>query len=76
MYLVFIDLVKAFDTVDRPLLFKTLADLGLAPVVRNFVEAISTTPHGEINSNSRFAVERGVRQVCVVVSFLFNIAMD
>ena len=76
MYLVFIDLVKTFDTVDRPLLFKTLADLGLAPVVRNLVEAIHTTPHGEINSNSRFAVGRGVRQECVVGSFLFNIAMD
>ena len=76
MYLVFIDLVKAFDTVDRPLLFKTLADLGLAPVVRNLVEAIHTTPYGEITSKSRFAVERGVRQGCVVGPFLFNIAMD
>ena len=76
MYLVFIDLVKAFDTVDRPLLFKTLADLGLAPVVRNLVEAIHTTLHGEITSNSRFAVERGVRQGSVVGPFLFNIAMD
>ena len=76
MYLVFIDLVKAFDTVDRPLLFKTLVDLGLAPVVRNLVEAIHTTPHGEITSKSRFAVERGVRQGCVVGPFLFNIAMD
>ena len=76
LYLVFIDLVIAFDTVDRHLLFKTLAESGLAPVVRTLVEAIHTTPHGEISSNGSFAVERGVRQGCVVVPFLFNIAMD
>ena len=72
----FVDLVKAFDSVDRPLLLKTLADLGLSPIVRNLIEAIHTTPYGEISSNSRFAVERGVRQGCVVGLFLFNIAMD
>ena len=76
LYIVSIDLVNAFDTVDRPLLFKTLAESGLAPVVRTLVEAIHTTPHGEISPNGSFAVERGVRQGCVVVPFLFNIAMD
>ena len=72
----FIDPVKAFDTVDRPLLFKTLTDLGPAPVVRTLVEAIHTTTYGENSPNSHFAVERGVRQGCVLGRFLFNIAMD
>ena len=59
MYLVFIDLVKAFDTVDRSLFFENAKNVGLAAVLRNVVEAIQTTPYGRILPSSQF-LERGV----------------
>ena len=71
--------IKALDTVDRPLLFRTLADLGLAPVVRPLAEAIHTTRYGDIPLivalQLKGELDKGVWWAHSF-STMFNIALD
>ena len=76
LYLVFIDLVKAFDTVNREKLYEILRIQGIDRKMRDMVKSIHTTPFGEITARERFAVMRGVRQGCVLGPFLFTLIFD
>ena len=78
LYVCFIDLTKAYDSVDRTLLWTVLARFG---VPQNTILAIRQFHHGmrvgdRLNDRvcSRwFAVEQGLRQGCVLAPLLFNI---
>ena len=79
MYLVcFIDRTKAYDFVDRTLLWTVLARFG---VPQNMISVIYQFHHGMracVRLDDRvcsrwFAVEQGLRQRCALAPFLFNI---
>ena len=73
-----IDLQKAYDSVDRELLWEVLARFGvpekMLTVIRQFHEGMRArvlTDDGEHSES--FDVTQGLRQGCVLSSLLFNI---
>ena len=74
----FVDLQKAYDSVDRELLWKVLAQAGvpsaMIDVIRQFHDGMRTRVRmddGELSE--RFEVTQGLRQGCVLSPLLFNI---
>ena len=80
IYFCFIDYVKAFDTVDHNKLWKILQEMGipdhLTSLLRNLYvgqEATVRTGHG---TTDWFNIRKGVLQVCILSSCLFNLYAD
>ena len=78
LYVWFIDLTKAYDSVDRTLLWTVLARFGvtqiMSTVIRQFHDGMRACVRRDDRVCSRwFAVEQGLRQRCVLAPLLFNI---
>ena len=78
MYVCFIDLTKAYDSVDRTLLWTVLARFGvpqnMISVIRQFHDGMRACVRLDDRVCSRgFAVEQGLCQGCVLAPLLFNI---
>ena len=78
LYVCFIDLTKAYDSVDRTLLWTVLARFGMPQnmisVIRQFHISMRACRRLDDKVCSRwFAVEQGLRQRCVLAPFLFNV---
>ena len=78
LYMCFIDLQKAYDSVDRELLWVVLARFGvpekMLTVIRQFHEGMRgrvRTDHSE--RSEWFGVTQGLRPRCVLSPLLFNI---
>ena len=77
LYLCFIDLTKAYDSVDRTLLWDVLARFGVPPrilaVIRQFHDGMHTCVRLDDGEGSdKFDVGQGLRQGCVLAPLLFN----
>ena len=78
LYMYFIDLQKAYDTVDRTLLWQVLTRIGVPPqviaVIRQFHDGMRACvrPNDGVCSDW-FEVEQGLRQGCELFPLLFNI---
>jgi len=77
LYLAFIDLTKAFDTVNRTLLWGILSKFGCTPhflaVLREFHDGMSArVVLGGLESDP-FMVNVGVKQGCVLAPVIFNL---
>ena len=77
LFMCFVDLTKAYDSVDRTLLWTVLARFGVPPrmlaVIRQFhdgMRACVRLDDGECSD--MFDVEQGLRQGCVLAPLLFN----
>ena len=77
LYVCFIDLTKAYDSVDRGLLWDVLARFGVPPrmlaVIRQFhdgMQACVRLDDGECSD--KFDMGQGLRQGCVIAPLLFN----
>ena len=73
LYMVFIDLVKAFDSVDIGALMNTLIEDGVNNPMRSLIWNIHSGAKGELEQKYKFLLERGVRQGCVLGPNLFNL---
>ena len=78
MYMFFIDLHKAYDSVDRELLRVVLARFGvpekMLTVIRQFHEGMRARVRTDDGEHSEwFDVTQGMRRRCVLSPFLFNI---
>ena len=78
LYVCFIDLTKAYDSVDRTLLWTVLARLcvpqNMISVIRQFHYGMRACVRLDDRMCSRwFAVEQGLCQGCVLAPLLFNI---
>ena len=78
LYMCFVDLQKAYDSVDRELLWKVLAGAGVPPVmidvIRQFHDGMRTRVRMDDGELSEwFEVTQGLRQGCVLSPLLFNI---
>ena len=78
LYMCFVDLTKAYSSVDRTLLWAVLARFRVPPkmvaVIRHIHDGMRArirTDDGECSD--WFSVERGLRQRCVLAPLLFNI---
>jgi hypothetical protein len=77
LFVVFIDLVKAFDSVNRDGLWKVLTKLGCPSKMVNLIKAFHTDIMARVindGSYSReFQVTNGAKQGCVLAPTLFSI---
>ena len=78
LYVCFIDLTKAYDSVDRTLLWTVLTRFGvpqnMISVIRQFHDGMRACVRLDDRACSGwFAVEQGLRQGCVLAPLLFNI---
>ena len=78
LYVWFIGLTKAYESVDRTLLWTVLARFGvlqiMISVIRQFHDSMRVCVRLDDRVCSRwFAVEQGLRQGCVLAPLLFNI---
>ena len=78
LYVCFIDLIKAYDSIDRTLLWTVLARFGvpqnMVSVIRQIHDGMRECVRLDDRVCSRwFAVEQGLRQGCVLAPLLFNI---
>lgn len=73
----FIDLTKAFDTVNREILWKLLEKFGCPPtalaIIREFHNGMLARVSLGGASSEQFSVQSGVKQGCVLAPVLFNI---
>ncbi len=73
----FIDLTKAFDTVDRPTLWKVLKKIGcpekLVTMIRILHEDLKASVLIDGDYTNEFEVKTGVKQGCVLAPTLFSI---
>ena len=78
LFLCFIDLQKAYDSVDRTLLWQVLARVGTPPhmieVIRQFHDGMRARVRSDDGRCSEwFEVAQGVRQGCVRFPLMFNV---
>ena len=77
LYSVFIDLTKAFDTVNREALWDVLARFGCPPKFIQIICLFHVDMTGQVLSNGEqsdpFFISNGVKQGCVLAPVLFNL---
>ncbi|CAH1249728.1 Hypp8672 [Branchiostoma lanceolatum] len=77
LYITFVDLSKAFDTVSRKGLWEILERLGCPPKFLNMVIQLHEQQRGQVRSSNdlseHFPVSNGVKQGCVLAPTLFTI---
>ena len=77
IYVNFLDLEKAFDSVHRDSLWRILRHYGVPQKVTSIISLLSSDYTCCMqNSSLSFAVNSGVRQGCVMSAFLFIMAID
>ena len=77
LYVTFVDLTKAFDTVSRPGLWLILERLGCPPKFLQMVIQLHENQRGQIRLNGDlsepFPISNGVKQGCVLAPTLFSL---
>ena len=77
LYLVFIDLTKAFDTVNREALWTVLERIGYPPKLVSMIRLFHDGMTGQVLSNGNvtdaFVISNGVKQGFVLAPVLFNV---
>ena len=77
LYMVFIDLTKAFDTVSRDALWQVLHKFGcpdkFVNIIKSFHEGMAARVSEEGRLSEPFEVNNGTKQGCVLAPLLFNI---
>ena len=78
LYVCFIDLTKAYDSVDRTLLWTVLARFGVPQNMISVIHQFHDDMRACVRLDDRvcsmwFAMEQGLRQGCVLAPLLFNI---
>ena len=77
LYVLFIDLRKAYDSVPRQALWKVLEKYGVPEKMLNVVKSFHEGMHAEVRVGltvtDRFETWNGLRQGCTLASTLFNI---
>ena len=79
LYVCFIDYSKAFDCVSDSQLWTTLIKLGFLErekgLIKELYKGQQATIHTNCGITEWFNIERGVRQGCILLPYLFNIYM-
>lgn len=76
----FVDIKKAYDSLDRELLWKILSEYGISGKLLSAIKSLydNTTASVRIKNvySKPFHLEKGVRQGCVLSPFLFSLYFD
>jgi exonuclease III len=80
LYLAFVDLRKAYDSIPRDALWRVLAAYGVEPKVIELLADLHTGTQAAVKLAGEhgdwFDIGRGVRQGCVIAPLLFNVFFD
>ena len=80
LYLNFIDYSKAFDSIDRKMLWKIMAHYGVPDKLINLIRSMYSNSGGQILYKGKlsvfFEIATGVRQGCLLSPFLFLLCID
>ena len=80
LYMIFLDLKKAYDTLDRVQAMRILKGYGVGDNIRRIINTIwegdTMVPRQEGYYGKPFKAKRGVRQGDIVSPFIFNIMVD
>ncbi len=78
--ILFLDIYKAFDTIDHHFLLQSLHTFGFGnnfiQTVKMFYRGINSSVILQNNTSRRFFINRGVRQGCPISPFLFLIVVE
>ena len=79
LYMTFVDLTKAFDTVSRDGIWKIMVKFGCPPryiaMVRQFHDGMQACVHNDGEYSEPFPVTNGVKQGCVMAPTLFGMML-
>ena len=74
-----IDAEKAINKIQHPFIIKTLSKVGVEGSLLNIIKAMYEKPTANIILNGQklkpFPLRSGIRQECLLSSFLFNIVL-
>jgi len=75
LFLIFIDLTKAFDTLNRDGLWAILAKIGCPDkfIIRSFHDSMLARVIDGGDISAAFSVTSGTKQTCVLAPLLFSI---
>ena len=81
LFMCFIDLQKAYDIVDRPILWQVLTRIGVPPQMAAVIQEFHDGMRARVRPDDGvcsdwFKVEQGLRQGCVISPLLFNIFFE
>ena len=76
LWLLSMDLRKAFDTVDHVEVFRVLGRHGLDPACVVLLRKLYSSQTGSVNGSRFFDILRGVRQGDVLSAIIFNCVLD
>ncbi|XP_073670704.1 uncharacterized protein [Paramisgurnus dabryanus] len=80
LYAIFVDYEKAFDSVDRTILWKILAHYGIHIKIINMIKVFYTNFQAQVSHEGDltepFNMSTGVRQGCLLSPLLFITALD
>ena len=76
-HICFIDLAKAYDTVNRAALWQVLRQAGLSEKLQRLLRELHTNSRASVRAYGQtsepFSINNGVRQGCVLAPALFNL---
>ena len=75
VWIISIDLKKAFDRIEHHALFRALREQEMDPEIIALLERLYSDQHGAVG-NYRFRISRGVRQGDVLSPILFNAVLE
>ena len=76
LYMTFVDLTKAFDTVSRNRPYKIMAKFGRLTMVQQFHDGMQARVQNDGEFSEPFEVMNGVKQGCVMAPTLFSMVFS
>jgi len=80
LHICFVDLKKAYDSVNRGALWKILESIGVPPkivdLLRDLHDGTAACVKGFGRMSEWFPIQTGVRQGCIIAPLLFNVFID
>jgi hypothetical protein len=80
VYMCFIDLRKAYDSVNRDLLWKAMREYGVSEKIVKILNSLYDNTRAKVRVNGKLSeflsLKTGVKQGCVLSPLLFNVFLD